>query len=244
MTTNGRDGNDDQRQRRQRRPTAEAATMTNSRGGNDDQQQKQQRRPTAEAATTTNGRGGNDDQQQRRQRRPAATTTTNSATNSPMGQLEAAAQTNESAARWNGRRRSKRLTQSWSGRGDRDQGGRVRPSSQSGTVAKPNTNTPTDVILHGNAADEAEWHRAKASRAPHDGGDKSTGSGPGARRQRRHVEPQGDAGGGHAPSPSPSEESEKNKSKQIKLLGSKKMRTNTDVESKPTLQQQELTTQN
>ena len=46
-------------------------------------------------------------------------------------------------------------------------------------------------------ADEAESQPAKASKASqHDGGDKSTGSGAGARRQRRHVEPQGDAGRG------------------------------------------------
>jgi hypothetical protein len=46
-------------------------------------------------------------------------------------------------------------------------------------------------------ADEAESQPAKASKASqHDGGEKSTGSGAGARRQRRNVEPQGDAGRG------------------------------------------------
>ena len=83
-------------------------------------------------------------------------------------------------------------------------------------VATPNTITPTVVSLHGwhsderteHEADEAESHPAKASKAPQrDSGDKSTGRG--ARRQRRHVEPQGDARRGHAPSPRPSEESGK-----------------------------------
>ena len=66
-----------------------------------------------------------------------------------------------------------------------------------------------------NEADEAESHPAKASKAPQcDSGDKSTGSGTGARRQRRHVEPQGDAGRGHAPSPS---QAEKQNMKQNKI---------------------------
>ena len=86
-------------------------------------------------------------------------------------------------------------------------------SAKRQAVATPNTRR-----LHGwqpgraheNAADEAESHLTKASKAPQrDSGDKSTGSGAGARRQRRHVEPQGDARRGHAPSPRPSEESGK-----------------------------------
>ena len=51
-------------------------------------------------------------------------------------------------------------------------------------------------------ANEAESQPAKASKASqHDGGDKSTGSGAGARRQRRHVEPQGDAARGSRAKP-------------------------------------------
>ncbi len=51
-------------------------------------------------------------------------------------------------------------------------------------------------------ADEANSQPAKASKASqHDGGDKSTGSGAGTRRQRRHVEPQGDAGRGSRAKP-------------------------------------------
>ena len=55
-----------------------------------------------------------------------------------------------------------------------DQGGEWRPALQSGKRWRRRTLT----------------HRLESQR---DGGDKSTGSGAGARRQRRHVEPQGDA---------------------------------------------------
>ena len=91
------------------------------------------------------------------------------------------------------------------------------------TVATPNTDTATDVILHGNAADEAESHPAKASRAPQrDGGDKSTGSEPPeARRQRRHVEPRRRREGA-------TRRAQVQVRRENKTSGVQKMRTNTD----------------
>ena len=63
-----------------------------------------------------------------------------------------------------------------------DQGGEWRPALQSGKRWRRRTLT----------------HRLESQR---DGGDKSTGSGAGARRQRRHVEPQGDARRGPSAKP-------------------------------------------
>jgi hypothetical protein len=92
-----------------------------------------------------------------------------------------------------------------------DQGGDWRPALRSGKRWRRRTRTRrlTSSSEGGNRderteneADEAESHPAKAPKAPQrDGGDKSTGSGPGARRQRRHVEPQGDAGRGPGAKP-------------------------------------------
>ncbi len=84
-----------------------------------------------------------------------------------------------------------------------DQGGKWRPALQQSTLWRRRTLTRrlTSSSLAGNLDEctegEAESHPAKASRtSQRDGGDKSTSSGSGARRQRRQVEPQGDAGRG------------------------------------------------
>ena len=67
-----------------------------------------------------------------------------------------------------------------------DQGGEWRPALQSGKRWRRRT------LTH-----RLESHPAKTpSASQRDAGDKSTGNGAEARRQRRHVEPQGDAGRG------------------------------------------------
>ena len=72
-----------------------------------------------------------------------------------------------------------------------DQGGEWRPALQSGKRWRRRT------LTH-----RLESHPAKTpSASQRDAGDKSTGSGAEARRQRRHVEPQGDARRGPSAKP-------------------------------------------
>ena len=72
-----------------------------------------------------------------------------------------------------------------------DQGGEWRPALQSGKRWRRRT------LTH-----RLESHPVKTPGASQrDAGDKSTGSGAGARRQRRHVEPQGDARRGPSAKP-------------------------------------------
>ena len=82
-----------------------------------------------------------------------------------------------------------------------DQGGDWRPALRSGKRWRRRTLTrrltSSSEAANQDKRTENEADEAASHQTPQrDGGDKSTGSGSGARRQRRHVEPQGDAGRG------------------------------------------------